>query len=199
MAIGLALFGLAACSGNPVSDVKDNKLSYSNDTPYKLGPDDKVQVVVWRNPDLSVTVPVRSDGKISVPLVGDVQASGYTPMDVATNIKSKLSYYIKDPNVSVIVTDMQSHDFLERVRVTGAVRNPQSLPYRPGMTILDAVLQAGGINDFAAPNRTKLHRRLRSKTEVIPIELGSILDKGSLDSDIEVKPGDVISVPERLF
>ena len=199
IALSLAFISLTACAG--VQREGKTKVDAAPVKPatYKIGVEDRVQVSVWRNPDLSVTVPVRPDGKISVPLIGDVAAAGLTPMEVSETVKNKLSYYIRDPNVSVIVTDLQSHEFLNRVRITGAVRNPQSIPYRQGMTVLDAVLQAGGVNDFAAPDRTKLHRKTQSKTEVISIKLGSLLSKGGVDSNIEVKPGDVIAVPERLF
>lgn len=199
LAIALAVLMLPGCSGLTKSSKNKAETAQAKPTAYKIGVEDRVQVSVWRNPDLSVTVPVRPDGKISVPLIGDVMAAGLTPMEVSENVKNKLSYYIRDPNVSIIITDLQSHEFLNRVRVTGAVRTPQSIPYRPGMTVLDAVLQAGGVNDFAAPNRTKIHRKAQNKTEVISIQLGSILNKGGLDSNIDVKPGDVISVPERLF
>lgn len=198
--VSVALLTLAACATTPTEEqVSKKKEPPTKEAPYKLGVDDRVQVAVWRNPDLSVEVPVRPDGKISVPLIGDVQAAGLTPMEVAASIKSKLAYFIRDPYVSIIVTDLQSHEYLSRVRVTGAVRNPQSIPYRHGMTVLDAVLAAGGINDFAAPNRTRVHRKEKNKVEVIPIHLGTIMTKGGLDSNIYVKPGDVISVPERLF
>jgi len=203
IAVFLILSGLTACAGHPTAQSTRKSAPVAADSnkdlSYKIGVDDKLQVVVWRNPDLSVAAPVRPDGKISVPLIGDVQASGVTPMDMANNIKNKLAYFIRDPNVSVIVTEMPSQDFMSRIRVTGAVRAPQTFPYRQGMTVLDAVLQAGGVNDFAAPNRTKLHRKSSSKTEVIPIELGTLLHKGGLEGNIEIKPGDVIAVPERLF
>lgn len=166
---------------------------------YKIGVDDGLQITVWRNPDLSVTVPVRPDGKISVPLVGDVQAGGLTPEEVAASIKQKLAYYIRDPSVTVIVASLRSHEFLSRVRVTGAVRTPRSMPHRAGMTVLDAVLEAGGVNDFAAPNRTKLYRKGKTGTEVLDIDLGDILYKGKLATNYELKPGDIITVPERLF
>lgn len=166
---------------------------------YKIGVDDGLQITVWRNPDLSTTVPVRPDGKISVPLVGDVQAGGLTPEEVAAHIKQKLAYYIRDPNVTVIVANLRSHEFLSRIRVTGAVRTPISMQYRAGMTVLDAVLEAGGVNDFAAPNRTKLYRKGKTKTEVFDIELGDILYKGKLETNYELKAGDIITVPERLF
>lgn len=175
-----------------------NRLAGSDEV-YRIGVDDMVQVSVWRNADLSVTVPVRPDGKISVPLIGDVKAGGLTPMEVADIVKQKLSVYIRDPSVAVILTELRSHEFLSRVRVVGAVRNPRSMPYRQGMTALDAILEAGGVNDFAAPDRTKVHRRGGSKTEVIPIKLGNILSSGNLESNVDLRPGDVITVPERLF
>jgi polysaccharide export outer membrane protein len=158
-----------------------------------------LQITVWRNPELTVTVPVRPDGKISVPLIGDVQAGGNTPTQVAAIIKDKLSAYIREPNVAVILTELRSHEFLSRVRVTGAVRAPRSMPYRQGMTVLDAVLEAGGVNDFASPNRTKLYRKEKTKTEIIDIDLNDILTKGKLVTNVELRPGDIVTVPERLF
>lgn len=196
----VALLALSACATTPPEEqVSKKKEAPAKEAPYKLGVDDRVQVAVWRNADLSVEVPVRPDGKISVPLIGDVQAAGLTPMEVAASIKSKLGYFIRDPYVSIIVTELQSHEYVSRVRVTGAVRDPQSIPYRPGMTVLDAVLAAGGINDFAAPNRTRVHRKEKNKVETIPIHLGTIMTKGGLDSNIYLQPGDVVAVPERLF
>jgi polysaccharide export outer membrane protein len=166
---------------------------------YRIGLDDRVQVNVWRNPELSVIAPVRPDGKISVPLIGEVEAGGQTPSEVAENIRKRLSAYIREPNVAVILTELRSHEFLSRVRVTGAVRTPRSMPHRQGMTVLDVVLEAGGVNDFASPNRTKLYRKLKDKTEVFAIELGDILNKGRLETNLLLRPGDVITVPERLF
>lgn len=166
---------------------------------YRIGVDDRVQVTVWRNPELSVTEPVRPDGKISVPIIGDVEAGGRTPSEVAEIVRGKLSAYIRDPNVVVILTELRSHEFLSRVRVTGAVRTPRSMPHRQGMTVLDAVLEAGGVNDFSAPSRTKLYRKAKDKTEVYEVDLVDILRKGKLESNLLLKPGDVITVPERLF
>lgn len=166
---------------------------------YRIGPDDRVQVSVWRNPELTVVAPVRPDGKISVPIIGDVAVGGYTPAQVADDIRKKLGVYIRDPNVAVILTELHSHEFLTRVRVTGAVRAPKSIPHRQGMTVLDAVLEAGGVNDFASSNRTKVYRKTKSKTEVFDIDLGDILTKGKLQTNVLLKPGDVVTVPERLF
>jgi polysaccharide export outer membrane protein len=166
---------------------------------YQIGVDDKLQVTVWRNPDLSIIVPVRPDGMISVPLIGDVQAGGRSPEQVAETIQQKLAVYIRDPRVAVIVTELKSHEFLSRIRVTGAVRTPRSMPFRPGMTALDAVLEAGGTNEFAAPNRTKLYRKSQGGTQVFDVELGDLLTKGRLETNYPLRPGDVITVPERLF
>lgn len=171
---------------------------------YVIGVDDRVQVSVWKNPDLTVTVPVRPDGKISIPLIGDVQAGGLTPEQVAARVTEKLTYYMRDPGVAVIVTELRSHEFLSRVRVTGAVRTPRSMNYRQGMTVLDAVLEAGGVNEFASPNRAKLYRTAQSakgepKTDVHGVYLGEILNEGKLDTNYVLLPGDVITVPERLF
>ncbi len=187
-----------------VPDVSDGKVEATRFTSYvegdyRIGVDDRLQITVWRNPELSLTVPVRPDGKISVPLIGDVQAGGNTPTQVAAIIKDKLTAYIREPNVAVILTELRSHEFLSRIRVTGAVRTPRSMPYRPGMTVLDAVLEAGGINEFASPNRTKLYRKGVEKTEIRDIDLADILTKGKLESNYELKPGDVVTIPERLF
>jgi polysaccharide export outer membrane protein len=195
-----ALAGCAKPSASPESfDQATGVYGPGATATYLIGADDKVQVSVWRNPELSVIVPVRPDGMISVPLIGDVQAGGKTPTEVGKAIEEKLSSYVRDPHVAVIVTELRSHEYLSRVRVTGAVRTPKSMPYRQGMTVLDAVLEAGGINEFASANRTKLYRRVKDKTEVVDVELGAILNKGDLETNAMLRPGDVVTVPERLF
>jgi polysaccharide export outer membrane protein len=163
--------------------------------------DDRLLINVWKNPELSLTVPVRPDGMVTMPLIGDVKAGGHTAAEVAESIRKKLSSYISEPSVAVIVTELRSHEFISRVRVTGAVRNPRSLPFRQGMTVLDAVLEAGGVNEFAAPNRGKLYRKQKgsSGTDVYDVGLGDILNKGRLDTNYVLYPGDVVTIPERLF
>lgn len=194
----LVLFGCAGVDQNLVNAHGKQARGLIEET-YRIGADDRLQVSVWRNPELSVQVPVRPDGKISVPLIGDVQAGGLTPEQVAKSIRDRLTAYVRDPSVTVIVTDLRSHEFLSRVRITGAVRTPRSIPYRQGMTVLDAVLEAGGVNDFAAPNRTKLYRRDKDKTQVFDIDLGDILEKGKLTTNALLAPGDVVIIPERIF
>jgi polysaccharide biosynthesis/export protein len=166
---------------------------------YRIGVDDQVQVAVWRNPELGITVPVRPDGMISVPLIGDVLAGGRTPPEVAKDIQDKLAAYVRDPQVAVILTELRSHEYLSRVRVTGAVRQPVSVPYRPGMTVLDAVLAAGGLTEFAAPDRSELHRRTGDGSRTFEVKLDRILNRGDLATNYPVAPGDVITVPERTF
>lgn len=195
------LFTLAGCSSMqpPMSGDGAIQTDEAAITEYLIGVDDQVQVNVWRNPELSVTMPVRPDGKISLPLIGDVQAGGRTPPDVAEEIRQRLSEYVREPNVTVILTDLRNHEYISRVRVTGAVQTPTSIAHRQGMTVLDAVLQAGGVNEFAAPNRAKLYRKIGNDTKVYPIDLSGILNEGKLATNYELMPGDIITVPERLF
>lgn len=201
---GLVVIGFLGlgCAATPVADDEKEGVPVFSGSPegdYRIGADDRLQITVWRNPELSVTVPVRPDGKISVPLIGDVLAGGSTPEQVASLIKQKLTAFIREPNVAVLVVELRSHEFISRVRVTGAVRTQRSMPFRQGMTVLDAVLEAGGPNEFAAPNRAKLYRKGKDRTDVIDVELGDILNKGKLKTNIILRPGDVVTVPERLF
>jgi polysaccharide biosynthesis/export protein len=194
----LSLSLLLADTALAAGDVPPATTSAAVDT-YKIGVDDIVQVSVWRNPELGITVPVRPDGMISVPLIGDVSAGGKTPAEVGKTIQEKLSAYVRDPQVAVILTELRSHEYLSRVRVTGAVRQPVSIPYRPGMTVLDAVLAAGGVTEFAAPNRSSLYRKTPEATKTYEVELDRILKRGDLSTNYDVAPGDVITIPERIL
>ena len=192
------LAGCASSAGTHSAPMLDPDLMAV--TAYHIGVDDQLQISVWQNPDLSVTVPVRPDGMITVPLIGDVQAGGQTPEAVAATIQAKLKSFVRDPQVAVILTELRSHEYLSRVRVTGAVRTPISLPYRQGMTILDAVLSAGGTTEFAAADRTELYRRGRDgNTQSYAVQLDKILKRGELATNYPVQPGDVVTVPQRSF
>ena len=173
--------------------------AYRNAKEYRIGVDDEVKVSVWKNPDLSVTVPVRPDGNISVPLIGDVAVGGKTPTAVASLIKDKLSVFLRDPQVTVMLTKLESDEFLSRIRITGAVTKPTSLQYRQGMTVLDAVLEAGGVNKFANADGTRLYRKDGNQRKVYRVRLKRILKKGDLATNYPLLPGDVITVPERAF
>lgn len=168
---------------------------------YRIGVDDLVLVSVWGNDNLTIQVPVRPDGRISVPLIGDIEAGGKTPAEVSRSVEQALSSYVRDPKVSVILLELRSHEFISRVRVTGAVRSPISVTYRQGMTVLDLVLLAGGVNEFAAPGRARLYRRGTAETSpaVLEVDLDGILTRGKLATNYTLLPGDVVTVPERLF
>lgn len=197
-ALGLPLL-LTGCvsSGNLTSGAPPAAAPVVDE--YQIGVDDIVQVSVWRNPELGITAPVRPDGKISVPLVGDVMAGGRTPDAVAKELQGKLATYVIEPQVTVIITELRSHEYLSRVRVTGAVRTPVSIPYRQGMTVLDAVLAAGGVTEFAAADRSSLHRRNGDGAQAYGVQLDNILNAGDLSTNYKVAPGDVITVPERVL
>lgn len=191
---------LAGCSSvsPPPSSLAGNSSQMAIDN-YHIGVDDIVRVSVWQNEEMSVTVPVRPDGKISMPLLGDVQAGGRTPSQVSASIQQGLSRYLRDPRVVVILQELNSHQYLSRVRVTGAVNNPITLPYRQGMTVIDAVLEAGGVTEFASPNSSYLYRRDGNKTTSLRIRLNDILTRGELDTNYQLGPGDVIAIPERTL
>lgn len=198
-----ALIMVSACSEKNVISADSDFLTAHNADKiikeYRVGIDDVIDINVWRNPELSVSVPVRPDGKISMPLIGDVVAAGLTPEQVSASIKSRLKNFVRDPNVTVIIKELRSHEYLTLVRVTGAVNTPLSLNYRQGITVLDAVLAAGGLSDYAAPDKTKLYRVIDGKTHIIYIRLDDILNKGKLKTNIELRPKDIIAVPERIF
>jgi polysaccharide export outer membrane protein len=131
--------------------------------------------------------------------VGDIVAAGLTTQELSTALTGKLSTYIRNPEVTVIVVNPTSADFLRRVRVTGAVRTPVSVSYRQGMTALDIVLQAGGLTEFAAPAKARLYRTVEGRTKVYPIDLDGILKRGDLTTNYPLYPSDVVTVPERSF
>ncbi len=164
---------------------------------YLIGPGDTLQVFVWRNPDLSVTVPVRPDGKISTPLVEDMPAVGKTPSGLARDVETALSQYVKSPQVNVIVTIPVS--VFSQVKVIGQVTKPQALPYREGMTVLDALLAVGGVAQFAAGNRAHIARTVNGKEVDIKVRLDALVNGGQMKENIPLQPGDVLVVPESRF
>jgi polysaccharide export outer membrane protein len=164
---------------------------------YVIGPGDALQVYVFRNPELTVTVPVRPDGKISTPLVEDMVAVGKTPSGLARDIEKALSQYVRSPQVNVIVTLPQS--VFSQVKVIGQVLHPQSVPYRSGMTVLDAVLAAGGLTEFAAGNRSLLVRTVDGKEQRTKIKIDSLLNHGDMAQNLPLRPNDTLVVPESRF
>jgi polysaccharide export outer membrane protein len=164
---------------------------------YRIGPGDVLNVFVWRNPELTVTVPVRPDGKVSTPLVSDMVAQGKTPSQLSKDIETVLAEYVRSPQVNVIVTTPVST--FSQVKVVGQVKRPAAVPYREGMMLMDVMLQVGGVTEFAAPNRAKIVRPENGKDTEIKVRIGDLLKKGDTKQNIPVKPGDVIIVPESRF
>jgi polysaccharide biosynthesis/export protein len=164
---------------------------------YVIGPGDTLQVFVWRNPDLTVTVPVRPDGKISTPLVEDMVAVGKTPSDLARDIEKALAVYVKSPQVNVIVTIPASA--FSQVKIVGQVLHPQALAFRKGMTVLDAVLAVGGLTQFAAGNRAHVVRNSNGKMQEFKVKLSALVNDGDMTQNLALQPGDVLVVPESRF
>jgi|SRR5579872_1995279 len=164
---------------------------------YLIGPGDTLQVFVWRNAELTATVPVRPDGKISTPLVEDMVAVGKTPSQLARDIEKVLAEYVKTPEVNVIVTVPAS--VFSQVKVIGQVLHPAALPYRDGMTVLDAVLAVGGLSNFAAGDRARLIRMDNGKQTEIRIKLEKLVNNGDMTQNLNLRPGDVLVVPESRF
>jgi polysaccharide export outer membrane protein len=166
-------------------------------TNYLIGPGDIVQVFVWRNPELTVTVPVRPDGKISTPLVEDMIAVGKTPSILARDVEKVLAEYIRSPQVNVIVT--QPNSVFSQIKVIGEVARPQSIGYREGLTVIDVVLQVGGLGTFAAGNRAHVLRAEGGHQKEIAVRLNDLLRKGDMKQNLPMLPGDVLVVPQSRF
>lgn len=201
VAIALLAIWAAGCSstGGITNVIQPEDAVDATGGVYRIGDGDSLNISVWRNPELTVSVPVRPDGMISVPLIGDIKASGQEPVALAEKIKNELANYIKNPQVTVVVTNAASSEFLYRVRVTGAVNSPSSIAYSKGMTVMDLVLVTGGLTEFAKANDTKLYRNTTGGVKVYVIKLEDILDKGDISTNFMLQPGDIITVPERLF
>ena len=200
---GLLVFGLVGCASTlnlpPQPEAGEELGPRVLVESYKIAVGDQVQINVWKNAELSISEPVRPDGKISLPLIGDVMAAGQEPLELAADIKERLQAFVKKPNVTVILTSLQGHEFLSRIRVTGSVGQSMSMLYQQGMTVLDAVLEAGGVDLYADSNRTKLYRRTGKGSVTYDIQLKSILEDGDMSTNAFLVPGDVITVPERSF
>jgi polysaccharide export outer membrane protein len=162
---------------------------------YVIGPGDTIQIFVWQHPEVSVSVPVRPDGRISTPLVEDMQAVGKSPTALARDIELALGEYIRAPKVNVIVTNFVG-TFSTQVRVVGQAAQPQAIPFRQDMTVLDVMIQVGGLADNAAGNRAKIVRRNGGKTQEIKVRLDDLLNKGRIAANVVMRPGDVLIIPE---
>lgn len=172
--------------------------STAPDHKYLIGPGDNVNIFVWRQPELSSTVPVRPDGKITTPLVEDLPASGKTPTRLARDMEKVLRTYIRDPVVTVIVTGFVG-PYSQQVRVIGEATNPQAIPYREDMTVLDVMIAVGGLTEFAAGNRASIVRKVDGKSRQFGVRLSDLVKDGDIGANVPVRPGDTLIIPESWF
>lgn len=178
---------------------KLEKASYSVKSPtYVIGPGDTVDIFVWGNEELSASVPVRPDGKITTPLVEDVQASGKTPTELARSMEQRLKRYIKNPIVTVIVTNFVGRQS-EQIRVIGKAQKPQAIPYVENMTLLDVMIAVGGLTDFAAGNKATIVRNINGKQKEFRVHLDDLVKYGDITKNVDMQPGDILIIPESFF
>ncbi|MEO1014164.1 MAG: XrtA/PEP-CTERM system exopolysaccharide export protein [Pseudomonadota bacterium] len=196
---------LAACASGNVLDADELRASSATledaaetAPEYLIGPLDKLEVFVWRAPELSTNVTVRPDGRISTPLVEDMVAAGKTPTTLASDLEKRLRRYVKTPQVTVIVSDFTSTPD-QQVRVLGEAQQPVALPYSSGMTVLDVMVSVGGLTEFAAGNKAILIRGNGEDRKSYRLKLDDLLRKGNISANVAVLPGDVILIPESLF
>lgn len=165
---------------------------------YLIGPGDSVNIIVWRNPEVSMSVPVRPDGKITTPLVDDLPASGKTASHLARDIEKALAKYIQDPVVTVIVTGFVG-PYSEQIRVIGQAAKPQALPYREGMSLMDVMIAVGGITDFASGNKARIIRGSGEKQQHLTVRLNDLIKEGDISANTPMRPGDILVIPESFF
>lgn len=194
--LGAAVATLSACGSARRYPLAPAEVA-STDHRYKIGPLDQLNIIVWRNAELSATVTVRPDGRISVPLVEDVLAAGKSPAQLAKEVEQVLSRVVRDPSVTVIVTSFQGV-YGDQIRIVGEATRPQAVPYRQNMTVLDVMIQAGGLTDFADGNAAVLVRGAEGGKQY-SIRLKDLLKRGDISANVQVRPGDIIIVPQSWF
>jgi polysaccharide export outer membrane protein len=187
----LALSGCATRGPQPAD-------SQASNPEYKIGPGDSVNIIVWRNPEVSMSVPVRPDGKITTPLVEDLPAAGKSSTQLARDIEQALGKFIQQPVVTVIVTNFVG-PYSEQIRVIGQAARPQALPYRNEMSLMDVMIAVGGTTEFASGNRTTLIRTVEGKQQKFTVRLDDLIKDGDISANVRMQPGDVLVIPESYF
>ncbi len=198
---GVALTAFVGCAtgpGVPSGDLERTSGGQGQTPLYRIGPGDQLNVFVWDNPELSVSVPVRPDGRINTPLVEDLEAAGKAPTELARALEDELSSYIQNPVVTVMVTGFVG-EFDQQVRVVGEATEPQALSYRDDMTLLDVMIAVGGLTEFAAGNDAKLIRRVEGELRSQDVRLGDLLRDGEISANVRMQPGDILIIPEAWF
>lgn len=195
--VAAALLGATGCSTS-YEKLDGEPPAVAQSPEYVIGPGDAVNIFVWRNPELSSNVPVRPDGRITTPLIEDVQASGRTPTELARVMEEKLATYVKNPVVTVMVTSFQG-TYDNQIRVVGQAAEPKIIPYRDGMTLLDVVIAVGGLTDFAAGNRASVVRRVEGEARQFNVRIDDLINGGNIQANVDMMPGDILIIPEAWF
>ena len=195
LVLGAALIGCASFDGPkyPPAPVSAATPDYN----YIVGPGDNLNIVVWRNPELSMSVPVRPDGKVTTPLVDEIVAQGKTSSEIARDVEKALGKYVRDPIVTVIVTGFVG-PYSEQIRVVGEATKPQFLPYKQKMTLLDVMIAVGGLTDFADGNAASIQRASEGDKRY-GVRIKDLIKRGDLSANVEMKPGDVLVIPQGWF
>ena len=195
-AVILGALGLGGCASSRSGAPVDAGAVPQSD--YLIGPGDNLSIIVWRNPEVSQSVPVRPDGKITTPLVEDLPASGKTSTELARDIEKALAKFIQQPVVTVIVTGFVG-TYGEQIRVIGQAARPQSLPYRRDMSILDVMIAVGGVTEFAAGNKASIIRNIDGKQQQFTVRLNDLIKDGDISANVPMRPGDILVIPESFF
>lgn len=172
-------------------------VAQSTDYTYIIGAGDSLNIIVWRNPELSMSVPVRPDGKVSAPLVEELQAQGKTPVELARDVEKRLSTYVRDPVVTVLVSGFVG-PYSEQIRVVGEAAKPQFLPYKQKMTLLDLMIAVGGLTDFADGNSAIIQRTSEGNKQY-SVRLKDLIKRGDTSANVEMRPGDILIIPQSYF
>ena len=195
--LALTALVLGGCASRaPMVNAADTSTAPHND--YLIGPGDNVSINVWRNPEVSMTVPVRPDGKITTPLVEDLPASGKTATQLARDIEKALAKYIQQPVVTVIVTGFVG-TYGEQIRVIGQAARPQALAYRRDMSLMDVMIAVGGVTEFASGNKATVIRKVDGQLQKMPVRLNDLVREGDFSANMSMRPGDVLIIPESFF
>ena len=197
LVLTMVAFVLSACVNSGGKHPAAPALAATPDYNYIIGPGDSINIIVWRNPELSLSVPVRPDGKISTPLVDELVAQGKTSIEVARDIEKLLGKYVRDPVVTVIVTSFVG-PYSEQIRVVGEAAKPQFLPYKQKMTLLDVMIAVGGLTDFAAGNDATILRGAEGNKQY-SVRLKDLIKRGDVSANVEMRPGDILIIPQSLF
>jgi polysaccharide export outer membrane protein len=198
LGLGLAAAAVMAASCAPRGDAPPMASAQADENNYLIGPGDTLHILLRRNPDLSTSVPVRPDGRISIPLVEDIDSAGKTPTQLARDIEAKLKKFVTDPVVTVIVSNFVG-PFSQQVRVVGEASEPKAIPYRQNMTALDAMIATGGLTPYAAGDRATLVRKVNGRQQSYNLRLGDLLKDGDMSANVPLQPGDVIIIPQSYF